>query len=267
MQGQTLNKDSRLRIVTAIALLSAVLTVRADEHIPVLKVGSEVYSNVTVTGVTATDIYFSHARGMGNVKLKNLDPGLQRHFRYDAARAGAVEKQQLQANAQFRSNMVAETAAAAVPHLQIDEDGNVIPPKLYAQSFLGRRPPQIIVDQWLTPPPMVDGKFVLVEFWTTWAEPCRKAIPHLNDLQAKFKDQLVVIGLSNESEGDIRKTTLPHIDYSVGTDTQARTWNRIGVEGIPHVILIDPQNKVRFEGQPDYLTGKGLTNLIARYSN
>jgi thiol-disulfide isomerase/thioredoxin len=123
------------------------------------------------------------------------------------------------------------------------------------------------VDQWLTPPPMVDGKFVLVEFWTTWAEPCRKAVSHLNELQAKFKDQLVVIGLSNENEEDIRKMTSPHMDYSVGTDTQARTWNMIGVEGIPHVILIDPQNTVRFEGQPDYLTEKGLTNLIARYSN
>jgi thiol-disulfide isomerase/thioredoxin len=267
MQGQTSNKGARLGIVAAIALLSVVLTVRADELIPVLKVGSEVYSNVTVTSVTATDIYFSHARGIGNVKLKNLDPDLQRHFKYDAARAAVVEKQQLQANAQFRSNMVAEAAAAAVPHLQIDEDGNVIPPKLYAQSFLGRRPPQIIVDQWLTPPPMVDGKFVLVEFWTTWAEPCRKAISHLNELQAKFKDQLVVIGLSNENEEDIRKMTSPHMDYSVGTDTQARTWNMLGIQGIPHAILIDPQNTVRFEGQPDYLTEKGLTNLIARYSN
>jgi hypothetical protein len=61
--------------------------------------------------------------------------------------------------------------------------------------------------------------------------------------------------------------TSPHMDYSVGTDTQARTWNMLGIQGIPHAILIDPQNTVRFEGQPDYLTEKGLTNLIARYSN
>ena len=110
-------------------------------------------------------------------------------------------------------------------------------------------------------------KTYVVEFWATWAEPCRKAISHLNELQAKFKDQLVVIGLSKENEEDIRKMTSPHMDYSVGTDTQARTWNMLGVQGIPHVILIDPQNTVRFEGQPDYLTEKGLTNLIARYSN
>jgi len=123
------------------------------------------------------------------------------------------------------------------------------------------------VADWLTPPPFVDGKFVLVEFWTTWAEPCRKAVPHLNELQAKFKDQLVVIGLSNESLEDILKMKSPRMEYSVGTDTQARTWSALGVEAIPYAILIDPQNSVRFEGQPDFLTEQGMTNLIAKYSN
>jgi len=35
----------------------------------VLKVGGdEVYSNVTVTSVSVTDIYFTHANGIGNAK-------------------------------------------------------------------------------------------------------------------------------------------------------------------------------------------------------
>jgi len=264
MSGQTFKSGARLGLVAALSLLGADLAVCADELIPVLRAGSEVYSNVTVTSVTATDIYFSHARGMGNVKLKNLDPELQRHFHYDPARADAVRKQQLQANAQFRANLV---AAAAISHPEFDEDGNVVPPKLYANSFLGKRPPQIMVDQWLTPPPKVDGKFVLVEFWTTWAEPCRKIIPHLNDLQSKFKDRLIVIGLSNESPEDILKMTSLRIEYSLGTDTESRTLNAMGVQGVPHAILIDPQNTVRFEGQPAYLTEQGLRNLIDRYSN
>ena len=37
---------------------------------------------------------------------------------------------------------------------------------------------------------------VLVDFGATWCGPCRQSIPHLNALQAKFKDRLVVIGLS-----------------------------------------------------------------------
>src|SRR5208282_30373 len=75
-------------------------TAFADEKLPVLKVGSETYSNVTVTEVTATDIYFISDKGLANAKLKDLDPALQKHFHYNPAAAAAVEKQQL-GNTQF----------------------------------------------------------------------------------------------------------------------------------------------------------------------
>ena len=65
------------------SLIAAVWAARADEKLPMLKAGSEVYSNVTVTTVTATDIYFTYSSGMGNVKLSKLDPALQAHFNYD----------------------------------------------------------------------------------------------------------------------------------------------------------------------------------------
>ena len=61
-------------------LLVAIGSVRADEKLPVLQVGSNTYSNVTVTVVTATDIYFTYAGGMGNAKLKLLSPDLKKHF-------------------------------------------------------------------------------------------------------------------------------------------------------------------------------------------
>jgi cytochrome c biogenesis protein CcmG, thiol:disulfide interchange protein DsbE len=113
----------------------------------------------------------------------------------------------------------------------------------------------------------VEGKFVLVDFWATWCGPCRQSIPHLNDLQAKFKDRLVVIGLSNENPDDIRKMSSPEMNYAVGTDTQARTMSMVEVRGIPHAILIDPQGIVRFEGVPVYLTEEGLERLLAKYAN
>ena len=52
------------------------------------------------------------------------------------------------------------------------------------------------VEKWLTDAPDLNGKFVLVDMWATWCGPCRRSIPHLNELYAKFKDRLVVIGLS-----------------------------------------------------------------------
>ena len=35
----------------------------------------------------------------------------------------------------------------------------------------------------------------VVEFWATWCPPCRTSIPHLNDLQKKYGDKVIVIGL------------------------------------------------------------------------
>src|SRR3954451_17747015 len=99
--AETHTRGMRATIVVLLGVLLCGLNIWAEEKLAVLKVGSEVYSNVTVTSVTATDIYFSHDKGMGNAKLKRLEPEMQKHFHYDAAKAGETEKQQRAASAQY----------------------------------------------------------------------------------------------------------------------------------------------------------------------
>jgi hypothetical protein len=94
----------RIKAVIILNLLFTTWMACADEMLPVLKVGSEVYSNVTITSVTATDVHFSYDKGMGNVKLKNLDPALQKHFHYDAAKAAAAEQKQRAGNTQYSTS-------------------------------------------------------------------------------------------------------------------------------------------------------------------
>ena len=263
---------TRFARLTLLSLLAVAPAARANETLPLLKVGDTIYTNVTITEVTATDIYFSHARGIGNAKLKKLAPELQRHFAFDPTKAGKAEVKQREANAQFRAELIARKPAAPgrttldAPPPVNDDAGDIVAPKLHARSIRGQRPPQIATEQWLTPPPDVEGKFVLVEFWATWCGPCQRSIPHLNELQAEFKDRLIVIGLGNESPEAI-STLLPRMHYFVGTDTRRRTLEALEVQAIPHAILIDPQGVVRFEGMPGYLTREGLGRLMAKYSN
>src|SRR6478672_8667865 len=44
------------------------------------------------------------------------------------------------------------------------------------------------------------GKVVLVNFWATWCPPCRAEIPDLVKLQAKYRDKLVILGVSEDED-------------------------------------------------------------------
>ena len=85
----------------------------ADEKLPLLKVGTQTYSNVTVTTVSATDIYFTSSGGMGNAKLKELDPALQKHFHYDAAKVQAAALKRKLGSALYPLQVITEADKAS----------------------------------------------------------------------------------------------------------------------------------------------------------
>jgi len=262
----------RLKVFIALGLL-ATTTAWADENLPLLKTGSEVYSNVTVLTVSATDVYFTYnnGHGMANAKLKTLSPELQKHFHYNAAKAGEVEQKQAADNAQYHLQVIGQSSSQSSDNGGGAQQTSGAGKQIWAKSFLNQKAPDLIVEKWLTPEPDRRGKFTLIDFWATWCPPCRAAIPELNSYREKFGDKLVVIGISDETEAAVRALTNPQIEYSIAIDTQARTKNVVGVTGIPHVLIIDPQGIVRWEGFP-FLQGyelneKVVADILAKYSN
>lgn len=133
--------------------------------------------------------------------------------------------------------------------------------KIWAKSFLGKPAPKFVVEKWLSAEPDRLGKYVLIDFWATWCGPCRRAIPELNQFHKKFGDKLVVIGVSDEPEEKVKAMKDPKIEYFSAIDSQQRMKKELQVTGIPHVILIDPQGIVRWEGFP-LLAGHELTEKV-----
>ncbi|MGC4012924.1 MAG: redoxin domain-containing protein [Luteolibacter sp.] len=135
--------------------------------------------------------------------------------------------------------------------------------KIWAESYLGKKAPELKVEKWLTEKPATEGKFVMIDFWATWCGPCRKAIPELNKFQEKFRDKLVVIGISDEAEDKARPVSEKEIHYSSAIDTKGETKKEMKVSGIPHVIVLNPKGIVVWEGYP-LLSGYELTEEVVK---
>jgi thiol-disulfide isomerase/thioredoxin len=139
--------------------------------------------------------------------------------------------------------------------------------QLYAADFRESAAPSLGAVQWITPVPDAAGKVILIDFWATWCGPCRAAIPELNAIQARFKNDLVVVGLSDESPETIRAFRRQvRMDYAVATDPARGMKRALGVQGIPNVFILSTDGVVRWQGIPmdpeELLTGKVVQAVI-----
>jgi thiol-disulfide isomerase/thioredoxin len=128
---------------------------------------------------------------------------------------------------------------------------------------LGMPAPALNVTEW------VKGKAVdlnegkgkniyVVEFWATWCPPCRASIPHLTELQKKFKDKgVIVIGVSDETVAEVKPFVTKmgtKMEYTVAVDkndkTSAAYMGAFGVGGIPHAFVVDKTGAIVWHGHP-----------------
>ena len=136
-----------------------------------------------------------------------------------------------------------------------------------AELKIGDPAPSVTFTEWIkgesVDPAKGSGQHVfLVEFWATWCPPCIASIPHLTELQHKYrKDGLIVIGAAGPGRGEtLRKVKRfvkkrgEAIDYTIGFDqsgvTHTRYMSASGASGIPFAFLIDRKGDLVWRGHP-----------------
>jgi thiol-disulfide isomerase/thioredoxin len=133
-----------------------------------------------------------------------------------------------------------------------------------AKNMQGRQAPTFAVEKWFSDQVEVENKVKVVEFWATWCLPCRKSIPHLNELAAHFGDTVSIVGVTDETASkvqDFMKTT--PMNYGVATDTQKRMKNAIGCTAIPLSMVIGSDNTIRWQGHPTFLTQSIIQQVLS----
>jgi thiol-disulfide isomerase/thioredoxin len=112
--------------------------------------------------------------------------------------------------------------------------------------------------------PDLKGKPVLVEFWATWCPPCRKSIPHLNQVYGKYKAQgLQIVGITDEDEATVKKfqEKIP-MDYNVAINTPQSVYKQFGIDSIPTAFLVDKGGNVVWTGHPMELSESELQKVL-----
>jgi thiol-disulfide isomerase/thioredoxin len=137
---------------------------------------------------------------------------------------------------------------------------------------VGDAAPPLAAETWLNgdavSPDKPDGKTTcVVEFWATWCPPCKRSIPHLNELHDRLAGHgVAIIGVTTEPlttvEPFVKKMEMR---YRVAVDskkTSEETWME-GVRGIPHAFIVDTNGVVVWAGHPMDGLEEALTNVLA----
>lgn len=115
------------------------------------------------------------------------------------------------------------------------------------------------------------GKVVLVDVWGTWCPPCRKAIPHLVELQKKYGEKgLQVVGLNWEHVGadEAKPTVLAFrkengIEYPCALAPRAIIDSIPNFQGFPTMLFVDREGRVRLK-QVGYAPGEVLEAAVVK---
>jgi thiol-disulfide isomerase/thioredoxin len=95
------------------------------------------------------------------------------------------------------------------------------------------------------------GRMVLLHFWTASSIHCKQALAEVRQLEQKYADSLVVIGVhtpkfSNEADSSLvlKSVNRWFVRHPVINDSEWRLWRRFAIAAWPSFVLLDPEGRM-----------------------
>ena len=160
----------------------------------------------------------------------------------------------------FRRTAIAGVLALLIPTVCMAGDDETL--------TIGDKAPDIDIAHWLKGDQVKafeDGKVYVMEFWATWCGPCRASMPHISELQEKYKDyDVTVIGVSDEDLQTVvkflcetgKEETLwnDKIQYTLATDPDRSVYKSYmkaaAQRGIPTAFIVGKDQRIEWIGHP-----------------
>ncbi|NBU98415.1 MAG: TlpA family protein disulfide reductase [Spirochaetia bacterium] len=95
------------------------------------------------------------------------------------------------------------------------------------------------------------GKIIVLDFWATWCEPCKKAAPLIDILSKKSNtDNFVFLGVNtddNKTLEELKQASLEFgINYPSLLDPKLKLSEELNVEGQPALIFLDRKGNILY---------------------
>ncbi len=116
-----------------------------------------------------------------------------------------------------------------------------------------------------------DKTVFVVEFWATWCGPCVASIPHITELQKKYRDKGVVfVAVSDEPTGKVApfvESKGDSMGYVVACDPSRATHKAYleayDQDGIPASFVVDKSGAIVWVGHPMIGLEETLANVVS----